>query len=403
MTSANTAASLDPNQALNIGQGLDVAADVLARSKSKVSAAKVALLLDTQYMFFSSILLKMEVKFVTSMSTAYTNGKVIAFNPNFVEKLTQAETLFILMHELHHVILKHVGRRSGRDPKLWNAACDYVINTKLVELGFKMPASGGLYDSKYLGKSADEVYFELFQERLDNPSSQQPEPDHDDLGADDQMSEATEEEINDLINAGVVAAQREGGKAVGNIPGNLLSQYEQLINPKVPWQTLLNRFLFGTAKNDYSMKKPNRRYLAHGYVLPSLYSESMDQIDFAIDTSGSVSQAMMQEFLGEIANVFKRFSPERIGIMQFDHDLKSRDVIKSVKEFAKIEFRGGGGTDVLPVLEAFKENAAKALVIITDGYFHHDPSWNPKKPVIWVVYDNNSFKPPFGKVAYFDL
>lgn len=401
---APTAGTPDPadQEDTNVSNGLNADPEVLERSKSKVSAAKVKLLLKSDLIFFSSILLKLPIRWVTNIKTACTNGRSISFNPNFVETLTAEETVFVLMHELKHVILKHMGRLHGRDPRMWNIACDYVINYKLVELGFKMPAKC-LYDAQYGGMSADTVYFKLMQDHLDNPGKSLPDPDHVDLDPNEDLTDADSEAIDDLINSGIMAANEQGSKAIGNVPADLLRRYEEMMNPKVPWQTLLNRFLFGVSKSDYSMRKPNRRYLARGYCLPSLHSDSMDHIDFAIDTSGSVSGEMMQTFVSEIAGVFKKFSPERIGIMQFDHDLKSRDVIKSVEDFKKITFKGGGGTDVLPVLEQFKQNEAKALVIITDGYFHHDKSWNPKKPVIWVVYDNPGFIPPFGKVAHFYL
>lgn len=374
---------------------------VLARSESKVSAAKVKILLKKDMAFFSAILMQLPTVFTTSIKTACTNGRVIKYNPEFVETLTADETIFLTMHELKHVILKHMGRLNGRDPKLWNVACDYVINGWLVELGYKMPKVG-LYDANYVGMSADAVYLKLVQDRMNNPSAPQPQPDHDDL---DQSldGDVLDEEIDDLIVSGVIAAEQATDDSIGKVPGNVMRRYDELVNPKVPWHVLLNRFMFGVAKDDYSYRKPNRRYLAHGFILPSLHSTGMDQIDFAIDTSGSVSEDMMTEFLGEVANVFKKFNPECIGIMQFDHELKARNVIKSVNDFRNIKFTGGGGTDVMPVLEEFKANKAKALVIITDGYFHHDKSWNPGKPVIWVVYDNPSFKPPFGNVAYFDV
>ena len=51
----------------------------------------------------------------------------IYINPN--AGLTTEECRFVMAHELLHVGLSHHTRRQGRDPYLWNVACDYVINS----------------------------------------------------------------------------------------------------------------------------------------------------------------------------------------------------------------------------------------------------------------------------------
>lgn len=386
-------------------QGLQhVDPDIMKRSEEKVLMSKSALLARPDFIFFTSILLKLKIIYDMRIPTACTNGRVIRFNPVFLEDYSQKETAFILMHELLHVIYKHLGRVNGRDHKLWNVACDYMINQQLTDLGFTRPASA-LFDPKFAGKTSDEIYFILFQDQLNNPNANRPEPDHDDIGENltDEELKDLEEAIDDMIVSGSIAAQNEGEKAVGKIPGDIQRFYQELTQPTIPWQVLLHRFLFGKAKNDYSMRQPSRRHMAHGLYLPSLYSENLEQIDFAIDVSGSVSEEMLEKFISEVAGIFSQFNPECIGIMQWDHELKKRDVVYSIEDFKKISYSGGGGTEVLPVLEHFRDNEAKVLVVITDGWFHHDKSWNPHKPVIWVVYDNPSWKPSFGEVVHFDI
>ena len=54
-------------------------------------------------------------------------------------------------------------------------------------------------------------------------------------------------------------------------------------------------------------------------------------------------------------------------------------------------------------LEYYKtQSKGKALIVLTDGYFHHTAEMNPNKPVIWLIYDNPNWQPPFGKAVYFD-
>jgi hypothetical protein len=69
------------------------------------------------------------------------------------------EAKFVIAHELLHVGLRHEARRRGRDPYLWNVACDYAINGWLVEMDLgDIPALGGLHDPELKGLSADAIY-----------------------------------------------------------------------------------------------------------------------------------------------------------------------------------------------------------------------------------------------------
>lgn len=374
----------------------------LEEAKHKVLLSKTALLNNPQFTFYSSLLVRFKLVWRDEIKTAATNGRVLMFNPAFIASLDQRVVLFVLLHEVQHVIYKHMYRVNGRDPKCWNRACDYMINNELDKLGFKV-WENALLDHQYDGMTADEIYYKLFQDIIDNPNAPREDPDHDDLmppmPGDD---EALNEEIDKMLISATLQAQAAGQQAAGNIPAYLQRAYEKLTNPVVPWQTILSRFLFGVAANDYSMRRPKRRYAAHDLYLPSMHGQGLEQLDFAIDTSGSVSTALFERLIGEVANIFKTFNPQRIGIMQFDHELKSRNVISDISEFDKIIFQGGGGTDILPVLEEFASNEAKALIMLTDGYFTHDKSWDPGKPVIWLIYDNEDFNPPFGEAVHFE-
>ena len=89
--------------------------------------------------------------------TMATDGKNIFYFPPFVDKLTEAELRGVLVHEALHVVYEHPLRRGKRHPKVWNIACDYVINAYLYwDLNFELPL-GGLLNHKYKGWSADKV------------------------------------------------------------------------------------------------------------------------------------------------------------------------------------------------------------------------------------------------------
>lgn len=387
----------------------------LALAKKKITTAKIAVITTPAFIFYGSILAKLKFIYDDAIKTAAVDGIHMILSPTFVNTLTHRQTVFLVMHELKHLVYKHIDRLSDRDPKLWNVAGDYVINNFLDHKKFDVIPSA-LLDHKYDGMSTDEVYFALKQQQKQDPSSI-PEPDHNDLlpantygnsqGNSQANANLAKEFIDQAIAEGMVKAEtaaRNGDtEGMGNIPGDIKRYYEELVAPTVPWTQLLQRFLFGVAKTEYSYRRPSRRSESVGFIMPGMHGQSMDCIDFAIDTSGSVSEDDFKKFISEIHEVFRTFNPQNIGIHQFDDIVQDSRKVCSLEDFAKLEFKGGGGTTIGPVLQLFKDNDAKALVVLTDGYFPHNASQDPQKPVIWAIYNNKGFVPKFGTAVHFSL
>lgn len=398
---------------INFGP-MDSAPEALSRTKIK-------LMLKKDVAFFATLILQTPVYWVTAdeVNTAATNGINLYINPDFFLSLEPEERLFLILHEIMHNVYNHNTRRGFRDANTWNEAADYVINAELIQRNFKMP-KGGLHNVDYRDMSADEVY-EILMDRKNKGGHNQPSPwpdlkepqangsgNQSPNGSGSQtpsMTQPTAEEIEEhnknLLTQATQASQMAGDKA-GTVPGSLQCELDDLLYPKLPWDIILQKFLFSLSKDDYSWRKPNRRFISQGIILPSLYSEGIGKIDFAIDTSGSVSREDFNRFISEIGYVFQRFNPKEIGIMQFDSVLQSNDKVVNMQDFMKLEFKGGGGTKIEPVLEAYKESSAKALIILTDGYLYHGEELDPKKPVVWCVYENPRFVPNFGTVIHFE-
>lgn len=395
--------------------------DVDHPAPQALSKAKVKLMLKKDCAFFATLILQTPVYWISAdeIDTAATDGKNLFFNPEFFLGLDPEERVFLILHEVMHNVYEHGIRRGYRDATTWNEAGDYVINDELVQRGFKMPQVG-LHDVGYRGMSTDEVYEDLIKNKNKGGSNKptpwvdiQEPPDqngngghggkqNNGIGGVPQPSAAEVEDHNKNLLTQATQQSKMSGDKAGTIPGNLERKLDDLLNPKLPWTAILAKFLFSMNKNDYSWRKPNRRFISQGIILPSLYSEGVGKIDFAIDTSGSVSESDFNRFISEIGYVFKTFNPQEIGVMQFDHILQGNDKVCSVQDFMKLEFKGGGGTRIEPVLDVFKNNDAKALIILTDGYLHHDEDLDPKKPVVWCIYDNPGFVPAFGTAIHFD-
>ncbi len=108
--------------------------------------------------FFGSLALKLELKADHECENLWTDGKTLAYNPHFISILSKEHIIASQAHELLHLACNHHIRRNGRDIKLWNKACDYAINSLLIEAGFKLPESLLKHDKAYDNMSVDEIY-----------------------------------------------------------------------------------------------------------------------------------------------------------------------------------------------------------------------------------------------------
>src|SRR5215472_16777491 len=127
----------------------------------KLLRARVQLLFKQP--FFATLCLRLKL-IPASVPTMATNGKVIYYNPAFVESITQEELEGVLAHEVLHCALAHHCRRGQREPELWNEAADYAVNPILLANGVVLPA-GVLVDAAFADLSAEEIYERLRRQR----------------------------------------------------------------------------------------------------------------------------------------------------------------------------------------------------------------------------------------------
>lgn len=370
-----------------------------------ISKAKFNIMQKKESVFLSALVCQLETVVTEEIPTGATDGKRILINPDFFMKLTKEEQAFLLAHEALHVAYMHPLRRGTKDPIIWNMAGDYVINLDLKNAGFSF-INGGLLDSKYVNKSTEEIYCELVEELQGKAPSEIDGLGNDIIYNKDAVTKAEleeiEQEIQTIVTQATTHAQMAGN--IDSIPTTIRQYLIDKAKPKVNWKVLLRSFMSDLSKEDYSFKRFNRRYIDSNIYLPSLISDGLSKISFAIDTSGSITKEQFNQFMGEIYAVMRLLNPNEIDVMQFDHELRGLDTVKSLKDLAHIEFKGHGGTEPNVALKRFKETKnSKALIVITDGYFYTSNLINPKRPVLWVVFDNNEFTAPFGKTIHFNL
>jgi predicted metal-dependent peptidase len=158
---------------------------------------------------------------------------------------------------------------------------------------------------------------------------------------------------------------------------------------------LLARYMTAIARDDYSYMRPSRR--EGDAILPSLRSHHLE-LTVALDTSGSITEAELNEFLAEV-NAIKGQIKARITLLACDTEL-APDSPWQVEAWEELklprEFPGGGGTSFLPPF-AWSERQDRQpdlLVYFTDAQGEF-PAREPAYPVLWLVKGRTSV--PWGQ------
>lgn len=364
---------------------------------SSVMDIRMKMVTDQRMMWYSSVLFGLDITLGESpYGTAHTDGTNIVIDPKFWDSLAMPNQIGLILHELRHITDLHKHRKGTRDAKLWNVACDHVINLDIVAAGFTLPLPSNqcCCDPRFKGMAAEEVYEVLIDEQSDE------EPDIDDMddGEDSEGGSGSEpSSIDDVKDLVIQATQRvemaeRQGQTVGVIPGDIKRLVNAWLNPVLPWDTVLRRYMSAKAKEDYSWQRPSRRYISQGMYMPSLYSDAMGAVHVFIDASGSVSEEMFAMQVGQIKWIHTNLRPSELRIITFDTAISSEYVFTPTQPL-EVDFRGGGGTDVTAIVEYMEKNPCEVNLVFTDGYFiKRDLSAAAKQgDVLALIYNNPEF------------
>ena len=197
-----------------------------------------------------------------------------------------------------------------------------------------------------------------------------------------------------FINACVQA------QMAGELPAGMKRILEELTQPQIDWSIQLQEFMTECYPEDYSYRKPHECFSC---LLPTLDGERTPEFVFAIDTSGSVTEADIRSFATELFAAIEVMNPEKTHILWFDTQCWPQ-VFEEPPTIQDLHPVGGGGTDYRPIGDYIKEHVQdlSGLVVLTDGecsrYFEE-----PDFPVLWVITKRRSYyyhEPPFGSVIY---
>lgn len=351
----------------------------------KLTISRSKLLLDNY--FFGRLALYLQMVEKPEIPTLAVDGAHIYYNPQFILSLSEELVTSAIAHEIMHCVFEHIFRRGSRDPFLWNCAGDYAINLVLADSGFRL-GPGWLLNVKYRDWFTEQIYEDLQQKGSAGSPLCDILPA---AGNKEELEEKQYEWGTVVVQAANETAQR------GSVPAGLARLFSDMASPKIPWREVLQYFLVQIARDDFSWRRPNRRYVASGLYLPMMYSEDAGPIAVAIDTSGSISAEMLEMFAAEIRSIVAQVRPERVTVIYTDAAVNHVDVFNRGEEL-QFDMHGGGGTDFRPAIQRAGEDQPLAMVYLTDleGPTGDDPGF----PVLWCC--TRKHTAPWGQTIYLD-
>jgi predicted metal-dependent peptidase len=391
--------------------------------------------------FYGAVSMAWELVEDPTCKTLWTDGKRLGFNPQYVEGLKAHYGKSAIAHEAKHVTDMHHLRRGDREHDTWNEACDIVVNDQLDSEGFDIDPDwlrGAKYGLDGTKISAEQAYSFLMNRKAQDKAKkdQQKQQGKDGKGAGGDKGQASPApgqgdgkpgegdapsgpgEVRDYPSAGeklteaeITQAKNETrtkivqaatqAKAWGKLPADLERMIKEIVDPRMPWQELLRRFVQRSAKNDYRFFPPNRRHVAAGLYLPSVRSDELGSVVIAVDTSGSIGQEELNKFSAEISGILEAYDAE-ITVVYFDAQVCGTQNFNRQDLPLKLEPQGGGGTDFIPALEwvdAEMESPPDCMIYLTDlccGSYPNEPGF----PVLWV--STTDRQAPFGETVHMD-
>lgn len=348
--------------------------------------------------FYGLFLVGLHKTFSNKIPTAGVSKSGIGFkltiNSEFFGNLSENHRRGLLKHELLHISFGHlIIRDKYPNKKLFNIAADLEINqyidaSDLPEGGITMNSFPELTLDPRAG--TDYYYEKLQQAQKDGKS---PSLDNllDQMDGNSQYDHSTWDEFDDLPEADKKLIQKQvehqlkeiaeqTEKRQGNIPGELSGLIERLRHiepPKFDWRGYLKRFV-GNSTVSYTKKlrrKYNKRYTEN----PGLKIKFKNHILVGVDTSGSVNNDELKEFMSELTHMHK--TGHKITVAQCDTKINSIEEFNPKKDW---EIKGRGGTNFQPVIDHFNDHGRyTALIYLTDGEAS-SPEDCPKN-TLWVL------------------
>ena len=376
---------------------------------------------------------------------------VFESNPLLLCKFTLKEIIYIVCHEIDHIVFNHPTEMVKANPEknddvfyLFNLAADASVNDRInheidKEKKTFMSSPEGLITSSVIAKMFNlkqvlpmenyAYYFSLIkdnkkkgempnssngqssmmQKQNEKDGTEKTEPtESSDQGNESEeyvtannVGEITDHDwgstedaedvgmaVRELVNASVSMMNDEKR---GLMPGHFLSQVEAVNKPaELSWQAILKKYIGTISASKRKTRMRLNRRQPERFDLSGRVDDKVLKIAVAIDTSGSVNDAMISKIFNEIFAILAKRKHE-ITVIECDAVVQRVYKARSRSDI-KLKVAGRGGTRFTPVIEYVNNDKYfrdALLIYFTDGY---GESKIPKPMTyrnIWVVFGDS--------------
>ena len=306
--------------------------------------------------------------------------RTIYLNP--AAGLDEEESRFVIAHEVLHVALRHLPRRQGRDPWLWNVACDFVINDWLVQMQVgRPPVLGLLHDESLRGLSAEEVYDRIARDlrrmrKLRTLAGDQADMLERRLCTDRVPFTDLDAFCREQLGKGLLLHQQQGR---GLLPAGLVEEISALLQPPIGWEVQLARWFdhhFPAIETRRSYVRLSRRQSAtpdipRPHVAPDPRFREGRTFGVVLDSSGSMSRPLLARALGAIASYVEAKEVAAVRVVFCDARPHDVGYLPANEIAGRVRVHGRGGTVLQPAIDLLQGVADfppdGPILIITDG------------------------------------
>ena len=368
-----------------------------------------------KYPFFGSLVANLEFQEAPDVLRTETDGEVLFYNPEYMETLDEDGQVFALAHEICHIAFRHISRSEGKNQITWQLATDAVINQLLKKDGLTIVKGAADYPEA-IDYDAEEFYELLMQDKLEidltggsydssrwedavDKQKEQEQKREEEILQEledvqeliDEMKgkEPAEDEDIDLEDEDLAMFAKKVSDA-GNSEDRDERDMEEIgvLPPIIDWRLILRDTVnYGV---DWSF---TNAVIEDGIVRPALEERPMPETEIVLDTSWSVEEDLLRNFLRECKNILQH-SKLKAGC--FDTKFYGFQEIKTEKDIDRMTFEGGGGTDFNVATDAFSMRVDNRI-IFTDG---EAPMPDKTLNAVWIVYGEETIEPKGGTVIH---
>ena len=231
---------------------------------------------------------------------------------------------------------------------------------------------------KLLGKDKEKTELEKKQEELES------------MGEKDAFKKNLEDKKKQLEELKEVIS-KQASQAGTSTNGDIRTVNDiGTAKPLIDWRYVLREAI----KYDVDWSYKNAT-IENGVVSANLEEQPMPETEIVLDTSGSINEVLLKNFLRECKNILQH---TKLKVGCFDTEFYGFHEIRTEEDIEKMRFEGGGGTNFDVAVGAFSRRVENKI-IFTDG-----KASMPDMPLdaIWIVFGGEKINPKGGKVIHID-